>query len=155
MKKLYHTGLFVCISLVSMAQSNVTATGGEATGVGGSVSYSVGQIDYINSSGSNGSISQGVQQPYEFFLVGMSEIGILSLNLYPNPTSEFVILELDAVKDNLVFQLFDLKGKLIRSESITESKTHIQMGNLASGEYQLSILHNNNQIELIKIIKHH
>jgi hypothetical protein len=40
--------------------------GGEATGSGGSVSYSVGQVVYTTNTGINGSVAQGVQQPYEF-----------------------------------------------------------------------------------------
>ena len=46
------------------AQQNTVASGGMATGSGGSVSYSIGQIDYITATGTGGTASQGVQQVY-------------------------------------------------------------------------------------------
>ena len=45
------------------AQESVNATGGDASGSGGSVSYSVGQITYQTHTGINGSVAEGVQQP--------------------------------------------------------------------------------------------
>lgn len=44
------------------AQQNIVASGGQATGAGGTVSYSIGQMDYISVTGAGGSITQGVQQ---------------------------------------------------------------------------------------------
>ena len=47
------------------AQESPTATVGEATGTGGTASYSVGQVVYTTTTGTNGSVAQGVQQPFE------------------------------------------------------------------------------------------
>ena len=47
------------------AQQNTVGTGGTAIGSGGSVSYSIGQLDYITASGSGGSASQGMQQVFK------------------------------------------------------------------------------------------
>jgi len=58
--------LTACFTGVS-AQEAVLATGADAAGSGGKVSYSVGQIAYTSQTGSNGSVTQGVQQPYEIF----------------------------------------------------------------------------------------
>lgn len=55
------------------AQQASTASGGNASGSGGSASYSVGQTAYTVSNG-NGSVSQGVQQPFEISIV--TDIGI-------------------------------------------------------------------------------
>jgi hypothetical protein len=43
------------------SQNSTLSSGGQATGTGGSVSYSVGQIAYSSLSGTNGSLIQGVQ----------------------------------------------------------------------------------------------
>ena len=40
----------------------LSASGGDATGSGGSVAYSVGQIVYTTSTGTTGSVAQGVEQ---------------------------------------------------------------------------------------------
>ncbi len=46
------------------AQQATTAAGGDATGPGGSVAYSVGQVVYTTNSGTGGSVAEGVQQSY-------------------------------------------------------------------------------------------
>jgi hypothetical protein len=64
--------LFVAFLLrfnTALAQETATGTGGDATGTGGTSSYSVGQILYTTNTGTNGSINQGVQQPYEISIV--------------------------------------------------------------------------------------
>jgi len=78
-------------------QETIPATGGNATSIGGSVSYTVGQVTYNTFSGTNGTIAQGVQQPYEISVVtairNTEEINLECL-VYPNPTSGLVKLVL-------------------------------------------------------------
>ncbi len=50
---------------IAQAQATIPATGGTATGSGGSVSLTVGQLVWHMFPGSNGTVLQGVQQPYE------------------------------------------------------------------------------------------
>jgi len=52
---------FTCLQ----AQVAIPASGGNATGTGGTVSYSVGQVFYTINTGTTGFIVQGVQQPFE------------------------------------------------------------------------------------------
>jgi hypothetical protein len=79
--------LFLCTVPIAMyAQDTTPASGGNATGTGGSVSYTIGQIVYTTNSGTNGSLSQGVQQPYEISLVtGIEEPSDISIqNISPS-----------------------------------------------------------------------
>jgi hypothetical protein len=46
-------------------QNTIPAAGGNAKGSGGSASFTVGQIFYTKLSGTNGTVIQGIQQPYE------------------------------------------------------------------------------------------
>jgi len=48
------------------AQAVIGPGGGEATGAGGTVSFSVGQVVYSFNQGIGGRENQGVQQPFEF-----------------------------------------------------------------------------------------
>src|SRR6056297_4018314 len=99
------------LSTVS-AQESVNATGGNALGSGGSASYSVGQVAYQTHTGTNGSVSEGVQQPFEISVVtGIEEAkGInLSVSAYPNPTTDYLTLRIDELEiSNLSFQLYDM-----------------------------------------------
>ncbi|MFM2191538.1 MAG: hypothetical protein RLZZ118_495, partial [Bacteroidota bacterium] len=56
------TLLLLGFVLTAQAQQATTATGGDATGSGGSAAYSVGQIVYTTHTGTTGSVAQGVQQ---------------------------------------------------------------------------------------------
>ena len=62
----------LCAGL-TQAQESVNSTGGNATGSGGTVSYTIGQVGYTTNTGSNGSVAQGVQQAYEILTVGINE----------------------------------------------------------------------------------
>ena len=80
------------------AQEAFPVAGGDAVGSGGSVSYTIGQVFYNTQIGTNGSIVQGVQQPYEISVVsGVKEAeGInLEITAYPNPTSDFLRLKVE------------------------------------------------------------
>jgi hypothetical protein len=69
------------------SQESIVVAGGSGTGTGGSASYSVGQIAYTSLPGSGGSVSQGIQQPYEIATLGNDEFTEISLLMtaYPNP----------------------------------------------------------------------
>jgi len=68
------------------AQESVNATGGDASGSGGSTSYSVGQVVYTTNTGANGTVEQGVQRPIEISVKGIN----LTVLAYPNPTTDYL-----------------------------------------------------------------
>ena len=140
------------------AQTAVPATGGNASGSGGTVSYSVGQVAYTtNTGGSNGSVAQGVQQPFEISVItGLEEAkGIsLSLSAYPNPTTDFLNLKVENYDNtNLSYQLFDMNGKLLESKKITGNQTSIVMSNLVPATYFVKVTESNKEVKTFKIIK--
>ena len=136
------------------AQESPTAAGGEATGPGGSVSYSVGQVVYTSNTGTNGSVSQGVQQPYEISVtVGLHETTLnLELSVYPNPTSNYLTLKVEDLS-NLSYQLMDMQGKVIEDKKVTAVNTTITMEELAKATYFLKVIKNNQIVKTFKIIK--
>ena|SRR5690554_6760371 len=139
------------------AQESVNATGGDASGEGGSVSYSVGQITFQTHTGTNGSVAQGVQQPFEISVVTAIEEakGInLSVTAYPNPTTDNLTLHIrDFELSDLFYQLYDMNGILLQSERITGTRTSIAMINLAPATYFLKVAQGNREVKSFKIIK--
>ena len=102
-----------------LAQESPTASGGEATGAGGKASYSIGQVVYTTTTGTNGSVAQGVQQPYEISVTtGINETAInLVMNVYPNPTTNYLTLKVESEQiESLTYQLIDLQGKVIENK---------------------------------------
>ncbi|MFT3739090.1 MAG: T9SS type A sorting domain-containing protein [Breznakibacter sp.] len=142
---------------VLQAQESVNSTGGNASGSGGSVSYSVGQIVYTTQTGTNGSAVQGVLQPYKISAVTAIEEAktiTLLVTAYPNPTADYLTLEVkDFVLSNLNFQLYDMRGKLLQSEKITGCQTSIVMHNLLPATYFVKVIQNRKEVKTFKVIK--
>jgi hypothetical protein len=148
-KKIITSFAFLLLGLGGLhAQESPTAAGGEATGTGGTSSYSVGQVVYTTATGTNGSLAQGVQQPYEIFVtIGIKETSInLELSVYPNPTTDYLTLKLDEF-ETLNFQLIDLQGKIIENKKISSTTTSINVENLSKAIYFLNVAKNNQLVK--------
>ena len=133
----------------------LSATGGDATGSGGTVAFSVGQIVYTTSTGTTGSVAQGVEQAYEIYSVGIKETALnISLSIFPNPTSDFLTIKVeDYNNEALSYNLIDEQGKSVLNEQITNQDTQVAMSTLARGIYFLNVLQANKKIQTFKIIK--
>lgn len=138
------------------AQQTVTSSGGNATGSGGSVSFTVGQIDYSSHTGSSGSVNEGVQQPYEFYVLGMDDIDAFAaeLSVFPNPSTGLIILRTGGqVAEDLNLLLTDINGKILLKERIVDSETKIAMDVYPQATYLMAVYKGSNQLKSIKIIK--
>jgi hypothetical protein len=149
--------LGVGLTVNLQAQQAIPSTGGNASGSGGSVSYTVGQVLYTVKTGSNGSMTEGVQQPYEIsVVVGIEQAKDIYLicTVYPNPTTDLLTLEVEILEnENLFFQLYDIMGKLLVSKKLIDIKTTISMANLAPATYFLKVTDNEKIVKTFKIIK--
>jgi len=157
-KRSIFTLLMSCLFLTFMhGQSTITTSGGNGSGSGGNISFTVGQIAYQIFPGSTGSVAHGVQQPYEISVVTDIEgaLGIsLECKVYPNPTNDFLTLTIkDYDIQYLSYQLMGLNGNLIESKKVLSGEIVIGMRSLPSGTYFLWLTHNKKQIKTFKIIK--
>ena len=163
MKKNLRTFLILFITVFSFiangySQESVVVSGGNATGNGGSSSYSVGQIAYTSlPGGANGFVLQGVQQAYEIISLGNDEFkGItLAMTAYPNPAVDVLSLTVSTNEwNNLSCQLFDTNGKIVSKKvEVTSPDTSVPMQGLNSGIYFLTVSNSGKAIKTFKIIK--
>lgn len=152
------TTLLLSIAIASVsAQQTTTSTGGNSTGIGGSMSYSVGQIFYTTNSGASGFVLQGVQQPYEISVVlGLEEAKdiLLFATAYPNPTVDILNLNIENYQlENLTYQLYSINGKLLEQKKIEVDETKINMTHFPCSVYFLKIIENYKEVKSFKIIK--
>jgi len=141
---------------LAQAQESVATSGGDATGSGGTVAYSVGQIDYVTNTSASGGENQGVQQPYEFFIVGTNDLLLdISITIYPNPTTNNLTLQVsDYNSEKLSYQLYDMQGKLLNHEQIVAPQTQINMNSLPNATYFVHLINpENKKVQSFKIIK--
>ena len=138
------------------AQETPLSAGGEATGAG-TVSYSVGQVFYLANSGADGYVGQGVQHAYEIHsFVDVDEFEAISLpfNVYPNPTSDNLTLDLaDFPFDELDYVLYDLTGRVLDNRELSQGKTVIEMTDFPPATYFLRVSDGTKSMKTFKIIK--
>jgi hypothetical protein len=140
-----------------LAQNAIPASGGNASGSGGFVSYTVGQTVYTTNTGTNGSVSQGVQQPYEISVVtAIKDAGniLLEFVAYPNPATDFIKLKIENYEvEKLTYRIYDINGILLQTGRVEGTETTIPMNSLEPSIYFLKVLDKNKAIITYKIIK--
>lgn len=155
-KKLKLSVLLFGLGLTIQAQQAPTAAGGDASGSGGSVAYSVGQVAYITVTGPTGSVVQGVEQPFEIFVLSTNEVAAtdISISVFPNPTSDNLILQVgDFSTNKLSYQLLDIRGRLLNNDIITANQTQLSLANLPQAAYFVNITRQNKKVKAFKILK--
>ena len=138
------------------AQEAFVSSANEATGTGGSLSYSVGQLITSSQTTDNTNIDVGIQQPLQ--IVTLSNPGVTRVQLivkaYPNPSTDFVVLSLtDTDFEGIQYTVYSLNGGLIAEASISEAKTSIDLRELSVGTYVLRVSQHQKDIKTFKIIK--
>jgi hypothetical protein len=132
-----------------MAQTATVAANGNATGPGGSMSYSILQVDYFKAAG----LSNPIQSAFEISTVTGIEVSNINLDIkvYPNPVTDYVILTMDNTK-GMQYKVFDVIGNLLYNKQVTENITNINM-HVPSGIYFISISNGNTDIKTFKVVK--
>ena len=145
-------------STTLFAQQGNVAAGGNSSGTGGSVGFSIGQILYSSPSGTTHNLVQGLQQPYEITDVtgiGEKEAGIsLYASVFPNPSVDKFTLKVETGKwKNLSYSFYDANGKLLSTNTVGSEETQIEVAHLAAAHYFLKVSDGTQEIKSFKIIK--
>ena len=136
------------------AQYAIVPVGGDASSSGGAMSYTVGQIAYLSTTTTGGSVYEGVQQP--FYIVGIEEVSILSqfCSLFPNPSIGDVTLQMEGIPPaDLNYQLYSQRGQLLATHTILTHETVIPLQHLPAGVYFLKVEDGHGDFSSFKIIK--
>jgi hypothetical protein len=156
MRLFLHFTVLLLVSTTVFAQSGITVSGATATGTGGSATYSIGQLDYVNISNSNGIVTQGIQQPYEIYTVSGVEVSGIELyaSVHPNPTQKSVMLTVSGLPlVHMYYVITDLQGQILVHQGIETSQTTVSLGDISAGSYYIKVYSNNEFLKTFKIIK--
>ncbi len=149
--------MVACMSLCSLplfAQYALLPAGGEGSSSTGSVSFSVGQVVYTTVQNDRVLLGQGVQQPYQISTEILVPDLPLSISVYPNPATEWLILSVENFNNEpLSFQFYDILGKLITRQDITAPQTELQLAFLPSAPYLLVVSQAGQRLQTFKIVK--
>ncbi len=150
-------GIFLLMATGALqAQQSANAAGGDATGSGGTVAFSVGQISN-QTNGSGTTVSTGVQQPYEISIVtslGENNQLDLEMKVFPNPTTDQVTLEIDDYSSKILnYQLIDMNGAVLESKNVSQNNSIVDMREKAAATYFLRVNDQQQNFKIFKIIK--
>lgn len=157
MKKIVAFIVFSSFMGIVFSQQAVVAGGGHISGMGGSASYSIGQIDTKLYANQNFSLKTGVIQPYEISdVLDIKYLKKLDINcvVYPNPTQNNITLKIE--EDDYSFydvSLYGSDGKMISNKKIEDNKAVFDMRKLSSAVYFLEVKGKDNSGKVFKIIK--
>lgn len=140
----------------AQAQQAVVPAGGEATGNGGTVSYTTGQVTSATVSSSNGSVAQGVQQPYEVIATSLVQEsnGQLLATAFPNPASSFINIHIQSMVDQGNYRLMDALGQLVLQGRFGGTDDTIDLASLPAASYHLVLFTGAKPIGTFTVIKH-
>lgn len=139
-----------------VAQQGVVSSGGDAEGNGGSASFSTGQIAYTTISGSGGTATQGIQQPFEIFVLGLDNYPAINLSaiVYPNPAVSSVSLRIELTDiTGLRYEFYDTNGRLLNKGAMIDTETIIDMEKLPASIYIIKVYAGIHELKSFKIIK--
>jgi len=71
-------------------------------------------------------------------IVGREELTINTLNVYPNPTTDLINITIE--ETNALYAITNLQGQVVLSNAITGYNTQIDVRNLSSGLYHISVI---------------
>jgi hypothetical protein len=140
---------------IASSQESINSGGATLKSPGGSVSYSVGQLSTNFLQNQSGTVSEGVHQPYEIFLVSGKEYTFIEVSIMPNPVSDILRIKLQNYPFSAIqYKIFDQFGKLLIVKESDSENTEIQMGGLPSSWYILEISEHKKVLKTYKIIKY-
>lgn len=140
----FHILIILCFLISEThAQQAVLTGGGDAESTSGKVSYSVGQVDYLNYFGSNGSSAEGVQQPFEISVITDlqdSHSQEIDLSTYPNPVADDFTLRVTPFRgERIEYRVLDSSGKQVHEGDIIAESTSIDSRQWSNGQYVVQL----------------
>lgn len=151
MKKSILFILFNCYSSIIIGQNNFATTSNQISNSSGSISYTIGQVDYIYSTNTTNSISEGVQQPVmdgklnlKLFIEGYYDSELNAMQ--PVKFNQGVSTD-NSITDDITVELRNsTNGNLLYTKNAnlsTFGECNLSYNSSINGNYYLVIKHRN------------
>jgi hypothetical protein len=140
LRRLLLMGCSAVLAMGAMGQQALVPAGGESSGTGGTVSWTVGQVDYEATLAAGGSVQRGVQQPYEWLVTSAPEAQQPSVIVWPNPAVDAVQVSWEApLPAPAHYALYSASGALVQQGAVAGTTVTVPLAAQASGTYVLVI----------------
>lgn len=147
------TFMTIALSAQEISSSVMSSSGGVFISDNLSMTWTIGEP--VTETWENGSyiITQGFQQT-NYTITRINKPGIVSftVDVFPNPVSDFLNISVQENSGNTDYILYDLNGQIVSNGKIIGNNTMVNMSKLPASTYMLRI-HGNNKTADFKIIK--
>lgn len=138
----------------------IIASGSNASGSSGSVTYSIGQVFYTYIGVEPVyNVAQGIQHQEKdenLDIPDVEEPTKAEMFVFPNPTSDFVNISMNGVESEggqRSYRLYDIQARLLKQNTISQEETQVSLNNLSPSIYILVVYVDNKILKSFKIIK--
>jgi len=151
--------LFCCGQIVygqSIKPDLITTAGNFSTNSNNSVSWTIGECIIETFSNSNNKLTQGFQQSRYEITTSVDNTGnLIKINLFPNPATDIVNLDIEVQDNNeFFFELYDLNGKCLQNGKIISTRSEIRFAGYSGSTYLLNVFSKNRKLlKSFKILK--
>ena len=137
---------FSLVATNGMSQNAISFCGGSVYGGAGFFSYTCGEVAVKSASDPSITVvditsyfTEGVQQAFLARTLSIGNVSVLDVRVYPNPTTDGVVVEGEEVPFPLTYELFDMQGKIQKEGALFHSGDRISLNSFPSGGYLLSV----------------
>jgi uncharacterized surface protein with fasciclin (FAS1) repeats len=74
--------------------------------------------------------------------VSVLETNKIAASVYPNPASEQLTIVLESSTDNAMYQIYDMRGAIVKQGMLNSVMNNLEIQDMASGPYQIRIVSN-------------
>lgn len=153
MNKLTYAAGFFMLSINAYGQEVVATQGDSYSNASGSIDFTIGEVVTFTATDGTYDLTQGFHQSNWHFL-GLDDFAPhFEVGVFPNPTENFLNIQTDAF-ENVRFILTDAQGKLVLTDMLSSSLTTLEVADLATGSYNLSLESNGVTLKTFRLIKH-
>lgn len=152
MIRFYLVSLFALFTCVIHAQDLISTGGDFFQMESGSISFTIGEPIIETLGNDEHDLTQGFQQSVRDITTGYNRVDDISINIYPNPTSDFINVEFTELQE-LNYQLFDLNGVLMSQGQISQIESIISLNKYNSAIFILKLFENDLGSRTFQIVK--
>ena len=148
--------IFPLISITNLtyAQTIISTSGTTFTNNKTIIDYTLGETTILTFSNNTTDITQGFHQTSLKVLPVIDIKPDFFIDVYPNPTSEFIFIESNKPTKDYHLEIYDTDGRLIIRKKMNEISTTVNVSQYATAIYFLRILNaHDNRVKVYKIIK--
>jgi hypothetical protein len=139
-------------SATAFSQEVISSTGDTYSNANGIISFTIGEV--IINTGTDGTniLTQGFHQTNWTF-VGLEDFSPnYEVSVFPNPSTNVLTIKTSEF-EGVSYNLYDALGQIVIQNKLSGAETMVEVKDLPTGSYSLTLVSNNENLKTFKLIK--